>query len=144
LTPDELQDLAKENTESLSDFNYFTAVTARGKKQSFGQPRDPGMVMENSQLVLSYFLPLMTPLSASFPVVMEIDDPTFFVYFTLGDGKASIKLAGAPQGCVTTVAPAKQLDVATQQMLMDEGLFQTSAGQKVGLQYSNKAIVACP
>ena len=38
LTPDELQDLAKENTTSL-DFDYFTVVKANGAQQAFGAPR---------------------------------------------------------------------------------------------------------
>jgi ABC-type uncharacterized transport system substrate-binding protein len=144
LTPDEMQELANQNTESLSEFNYFTIVKVNGKKQAFDPPREPAMALEKDQAVLTFFLPLKVPLTASGSVAMEIDDPSFFVYFTLGDGKASIKLAGAPQGCVTTVAEAKQLDMVTQQMLMDEGVFQNSPNQNFGTQYSNKAIVACP
>src|SRR3954469_23009148 len=35
LTPDELQDLAKENAESLVEFDYFTALKANGTKPAF-------------------------------------------------------------------------------------------------------------
>src|SRR5687768_4009272 len=35
LTSDELQELAKVNTESLEDFDYFTHLTANGAKQAF-------------------------------------------------------------------------------------------------------------
>jgi ABC-type uncharacterized transport system substrate-binding protein len=144
LTPDELQGLAQENTSGLAEFDYFTIVKANGKKQAFDAPREPSMLMDKKQLVMTYLLPLKNPVSASGAFALEIDDATFFVYFTLGDGQESIKLTGAPPGCATTVAKAKALDTATQQILQDEGVFQTPAGANVGLQYSNKAIIACP
>jgi ABC-type uncharacterized transport system substrate-binding protein len=143
LTPEELQALADENTASLDEFGYFTVVKVNGKKQAFDAPREPRMTMEKTQVALSYFLPLKKPASASGSVAMEIDDPTFFVYFTLGD-QSSITLANAPQGCATTVSKAKQLDAAMQQILQDEGVFQTPAGANMGVEYSNKAIIACP
>src|SRR5918993_4457778 len=43
LTADELQELAKVNTESLADFEYFTHLKANGAKQAFEGPRDPTM-----------------------------------------------------------------------------------------------------
>src|ERR687890_480239 len=46
LTPDELQELAKVNTDSLSDFDYFTHLKANGAKQAFVSPRDPRMEFE--------------------------------------------------------------------------------------------------
>jgi ABC-type uncharacterized transport system substrate-binding protein len=43
LTADELQDLAKVNTESLAEFEYFTHLKAGGAKQAFDAPREPSM-----------------------------------------------------------------------------------------------------
>jgi ABC-type uncharacterized transport system substrate-binding protein len=40
-SPDELQELAKENTESLGDFEYFTFLKNDGAKQAFDPPRNP-------------------------------------------------------------------------------------------------------
>lgn len=143
LSSDELQGLADENTGSLSEFDYFTFVKAGGKKQAFDPPREPRMVMEKNQVTLTYLLPLKAPVSASGVFAIEITDPSFFVYFALADGTPII-LKDAPQGCATNVERAKTLDTATQQMLSDEGLFQTPAGANIGLQYANRAIVACP
>src|SRR3954447_24719410 len=36
LTPDELQELAKVNAESLSEFGFFTVLKANGAKQELG------------------------------------------------------------------------------------------------------------
>src|SRR3954465_13502023 len=58
LSPDELQDLAKENAESLVDFDYFTALKANGAKPALDAPRGYGMTFENGQVQLAFVLPL--------------------------------------------------------------------------------------
>lgn len=143
LTPQELQGLADENASSLSEFNYFTVARSNGRKLAFDGPREPRMAMAKDQLVMTFLLPLKAPAPASGAFGLEIDDPSFFVYFTL-DGTASLTLTGAPSGCATNIAKAKAIDAATQQILQNEGIFQTPAGANLGLQYANKAIVACP
>ena len=42
LTPDELQNLAKENAESLVEFDYFTVLKAMSQA-CFRPPRDYGI-----------------------------------------------------------------------------------------------------
>ena len=102
LTPDELQDLAKENTTSLVDFDYFTVVKANGAQQAFGAPRDWGMTHANEEATLSYVLPLKAP-AANKLVTVEIYDPSYFVAFSLAEGDA-VTLAGAPKGCSMTIS----------------------------------------
>src|SRR5919112_3503987 len=53
LTPEELQPLAKENTESLVDFEYFTVLKANGAKQAFDSPRDYAMTYANEEATLT-------------------------------------------------------------------------------------------
>lgn len=141
LTPEELQELADENAASLNEFEYFTVLKARGKPQSFDAPREARMSMEKKQVAMSFFLPLRAPVPPSGAVSIEIEDPTFFVYFSLSEGQAAISLANAPQGCVTTIAKAKPLDATMQQILQSEGAIQP---QDIGIEYSNRAIIACP
>lgn len=141
LTPDELQELADENAASLNEFDYFTVLKARGKPQTFDPPREARMSMEKTQVSMSFLLPLKAPVAPSGAVSIEIEDPTFFVYFSLTEGQAAISLAHAPQGCVTSIAKAKPLDATMQQILQDEGAIQP---QDIGIEYSNRAIIACP
>lgn len=141
LSPEELQELADENAASLNEFDYFTVLKARGKPQAFDSPREARMNMEKTQVAMSFFLPLKAPASPSGAVSVEIEDPTFFVYFSLSEGQAAISLANAPQGCVTRIAKAKPLDATMQQILQDEGAIQP---QDIGIEYSNRAIIACP
>jgi ABC-type uncharacterized transport system substrate-binding protein len=141
LTPEELQELADENAASLNEFNYFTVLKARGKPQTFDAPQDARMTMEKTQVSMSFLLPLKAPVAPTGAVSVEIEDPTFFVYFSLTEGQAAISLANAPQGCVTSIAKAKPLDATMQQILQDEGAIQP---QDIGIEYSNRAIIACP
>jgi ABC-type uncharacterized transport system substrate-binding protein len=141
LTPEELQGLADENAASLNEFDYFTVLKARGKPQAFDAPREARMSMDKTQVAMSFLLPLKAPVAPSGAVSIEIEDPTFFVYFSLSDSKAAISLANAPQGCITSIAKAKPLDTTMQQILQDEGAIQTQA---IGIEYSNRAIIACP
>jgi len=143
LTPEELQDLAKENTESLIDFDYFTVLKANGKKQEFASPRDYRMVYENEAATLTYFLPLKAAATAR-TVSLEVYDPTFFVSFSLAEGNDAVKLASAPQGCAINISRPKPVDTAQQQNL-SESFFETlTANSSFGLQFANKAIIACP
>ncbi|MBD2748395.1 DUF1007 family protein [Microvirga sp. BT688] len=141
LAPEELQELADENAASLNEFDYFTVLKARGKPQTFDAPREARMSMEKTQVSMSFLLPLKAPVAPSGAVSIEIEDPTFFVYFSLTEGQAAISLANAPQGCVTSIAKAKPLDSTMQQILQDEGAIQP---QDIGIEYSNRAIIACP
>jgi ABC-type uncharacterized transport system substrate-binding protein len=142
-SPEELQDLAKENTESLVEFDYFTVLKASGKKQEFGSPSEYRMVHQAEETILSYFLPLKNPTSAK-TMSLEVYDPTFFISFSLADGADAVKLAGAPQGCATNISRPKAAET-TQQQNMSESFFETlTAASSFGTQFANKAIVACP
>lgn len=142
LSPEELQELADENAASLNEFDYFTVLKARGKPQKFDSPREARMTMEKTQVAMSFLLPLKAPVAPSGAVSIAIEDPTFFVYFSLSDdGQAPVSLANAPQGCVTSIAKAKPLDATMQQILQSEGALPA---QGIGVEYANRAIIACP
>ncbi len=144
LSAEELQGLAKENTESLVDFEYFTVVKANGAKQAFGRPRDYGMTFANDEVTLSYVLPLQTPPATARTVSLEVSDPTFFVAFALADSEDAVKLSGAPSGCATTITRPKPMDVAQQQNLSEAFFEALTAASNFGAQFANRAIVACP
>jgi ABC-type uncharacterized transport system substrate-binding protein len=143
LTPDELQELARENTTSLVEFDYFTVVKANGAKQAFGQPRDYGMSYGNEEATLSYVLPLKTPASNKL-VTVEIYDPSYFVAFAVAEGDDAVKLAGAPKGCSTTITRPKPIETAQQQSLSESFFQALDAASNYGSQFSNRALVACP
>lgn len=145
ITPDELEELAKVNAESLAEFDYFTVLKANGAKQEFDGARNYGMVFENQQITLSFELPLKTPAQSKKALSLEVYDPTYFVAFELAETEEPIRLAGAPKGCAVTLTKPKPPASAAQQKL-SEAFFEalTSGSAAYGAGFSSRAIVACP
>lgn len=142
LTPDELQDMAKENAKSLVDFDYFTVLKVNGTKQAFEPPREYGMTFENGLARLSLLLPVKSAPNGK-TLSLEVYDPTFFVSFSLAEGEEAVRLAGAPKGCAATIARPKP--VAAEQQKLSESLFEAlTSASNYGSNFANRAIVACP
>jgi ABC-type uncharacterized transport system substrate-binding protein len=145
LTPDELQELAKVNAESLAEFGFFTVLKANGAKQELGEARNYGMTFENEQVTLRFELPLKAAAHAPKTVSLEVYDPTYFVAFELAETEEPVRLAGAPKGCAVTLTKPKSVDTSRQQQL-SEAFFQalTSSSSAYGAGFASRAIVACP
>jgi ABC-type uncharacterized transport system substrate-binding protein len=143
LAPDELAELAKVNTESLGEFDYFTVLKANGVKQAFGGPAETSMSFEDGKATLRFLLPLKVPASPKV-VSLEVYDPTFFVSFTLADGEDAVRLANGPRGCATTNTRPKPVDVAQGQRLSESFFDALTAASNFGAQFSNRALIACP
>jgi ABC-type uncharacterized transport system substrate-binding protein len=144
LTPEEMQSLAKENTEALVEFDYFTVLQANGAKQGFDAPRDYSMSFAGDEVTLSYLLPLKAPANASKLLTLEVFDPTFFVAFTLASDNDAVKLSGAPKGCAATITRPKPVETAPQQNLSEAFFEALSSASSFGAQFANRALVACP
>lgn len=143
LTGEELQELAKVNTESLSDQGYFTELKVNGARQEFDPPRDAAMSFESGQLTLAFTLPLKRPASNRV-LGLEVYDPTFFVSFTIGEGEDAVRLDGSPKGCATTVTRPKPMDAAKMQSLSESFFSALTASSAFGKDYANRVLVACP
>lgn len=150
-TPAELAGLARENTESLAEFGYFTRLKAGGRKQDFGEATDPRMSLEDGELTLRFLLPLKTPLKAAGSVSLEVYDPTYFVAFSLAPGDDVVRLVGAPAGCrAAAIRPkgsegknAATADAASG--AMSESFFTAlTAASDFGAQFANRIVVTCP
>nr|WP_315986543.1 DUF1007 family protein [Microvirga sp. Mcv34] len=114
--------------------------------QEFGFPHDHAMVYVNEAVSLSYFLPLKVTAAAK-AASLEVHDPSFFISFSLAEGKDAVTLASAPRGCAVNITRPTVHDSAQQQSLqsMSETLFQSlTAGSNFGTQFANRAIIACP
>jgi ABC-type uncharacterized transport system substrate-binding protein len=144
LTPDELQDLAKENAESLVEFDYFTFLKANGAKPAFAAPRDYGMTFDNGQVTLAFVLPLKAPARADKALTLEVYDPSYFVSFSMAEGADAATLADAPKGCAVTVTRPKPVEAAKGQKL-SEAFFETlTAASNFGADAASRVLVACP
>ena len=139
---DELAALAKENAESLPEFDFFTSLKIDGKRQAFGAPKDYFMEMNGQLLRFVYTLPLETPVKPRTSVSLEVADKTFFVSFNLAEADDVVKLVGAPQGCTVKITRPKTQ--APQQTFSEQAFKALGGGEDIGLQFSPKALVACP
>lgn len=142
-TREELAELAKVNVESLSEFGFFTVAKANGKAQEFNTPKDYALAFDKKNLTLTFTLPLKAPTTANRTFGLEVSDPSWFVSFELAQGDDAVVLKGAPTGCITRLTRPKPVDIA-QQGKLGEDFFSSGAGANIGLQFVNRALVACP
>lgn len=143
LTPEELHGLAKENTDALVEFEYFTVLKTNGAKQAFDPPRDYRMTYANDEATLTYVLPLKAPAAAK-TLSLEISDPSYFVAFTMAEGADAVRLAGAPKGCAANITRPKPPEAGQQQNLSESFFQALDAASNYGAQFANRALVACP
>ena len=143
ISREELADLAKENTESLGEFDYFTKLKVDGKKLEFGSPVDYWLDYDKGMLTLHFTLPLQTPAKLTRTSGIELYDPTYFVAFVFREGDQAFSLKAAPAGCVTTITRPKT-DIQTSQNLNESFFNALSAKGDFGAQYANRVLVVCP
>ncbi|KQS50431.1 ABC transporter substrate-binding protein [Methylobacterium sp. Leaf361] len=149
LSPEELAGLAAENTANLAEFGYFTKLKVGGKEQAFGDPKEPAAHMDDRALVMTFLLPLKTPVQQGRGVAtLEVYDPTYFVAFSFAEGADAATLAGAPQGCAATVTRPKTEQPKTADAGspgMTEAFFEAlTAASTYGVQFASRVLVACP
>jgi ABC-type uncharacterized transport system substrate-binding protein len=142
-TPDELEELAKLNVESLHEFGFFSTAKANGAKVAFAQPVDYGLTYDKSVLTLSFTLPLKAPMQARKSFGLEVSDETYFVAFAWADAEDAVRINAAPPGCTLRFTRPKPLDEKDRQRL-SEDQFSANVARTFGDQFANKALVACP
>ncbi len=143
ISREELAALAKENTESLIEFDYFTKLKVDGKKLDFGNPSDYWLDYDKGALTLHFTLPLKAPVKLARTSGIELYDPTYFVAFTFREGDQAFSLKGAPGGCVASITRPKT-DIQTSQNLSESFFNTLSAKGDFGAQFANRVLVVCP
>jgi ABC-type uncharacterized transport system substrate-binding protein len=137
---DELAELAKVNTESLAEFDYFTVLKADGKRLVFDAPRDYWLEHAKGQLTLHFTLPVKEAAAPKRTLILDVYDPTFFVDFSYADGDGALALVGAPKNCAVQMSRPKKPETATLGKLSEDYF----ANANMGFQFASKVIVACP
>jgi ABC-type uncharacterized transport system substrate-binding protein len=141
-TREELSDLAKVNVESLKDYDYFTYVTADGKKTKLGEPM-PGYWLDykDAVLTLNFTLPFKTPLKAK-ELKVEIYDPSIFVDFEWAKDDPVRMIGG--KGCVADVVKPREMTYQEGKALSEIPADQPNLTMAWGAQFANKILVHCP
>ena len=107
-TPAALVELAKENMESLKEYNYFTEVYVEGAKVELAPPEGAVVVRDDKAILhLTYTLPLKQPVNiGTLKLSFLVYDPDFYISFTFAE-KDPIQIGkGGPPGCAPTIEPA--------------------------------------
>ncbi len=138
-----LAELAKVNTESLSDFGYFTEGKSGGRKVEFAPPQNYRIEQNGAALTLFMTLPLKTPVSGR-TFSIDVSDPTYFVAFAFDEAADAVVLSRAPAGCSVTVRRPNQGELSNFARLSDQMFAQLSGKPEVSGAFGNRAIVACP
>ncbi len=119
----ELEPLARENVESLSDFGFFTSLLVGDYQAGFAAPADYYLDLDDGRLFLHFTLPLAQPLFSRDTIRLEVFDPEYYVAFSLPNAEA-VRLVDAPAACRLAVYPAQELDAAAAQTLATVGADQ--------------------
>lgn len=138
-----LAELAKTNTEGLSDADYFTFIKANGRNVKFAAPTDYWLEDTGKSLVLHFTLPLAEPVKPSKAFVMRIYDPTYFVAFDPVEDADAVKLENQKAGCTLLVRKPPQNN-ALKQMLAQIDVTQQPTLEDAGAAFADSILVACP
>lgn len=104
--PDELAKLAKENTEALKDFKYFTLVRKNGQNVPFGAGVAAHNKVVDGALVMTLDLPLAEPIDPTKEhMTFASFDPTYYIAISVKDA-AAVSTVKAPSGCRTLYSEA--------------------------------------
>ena len=143
-TREELAPLAEVNVTSLKEFEFFTYVTADGKKQELTDPStgEYWLDFKDSVLTLNFTLPLKKPVKAR-DFQVEVYDPTVFVDFAF-DKVEPVKLAGAPAACKLVTELPRELSFSESRRLSQIGPTEKNTSMAIGAQLASKIKVACP
>lgn len=95
LDREELADLAKVNVESLSEYGYFTEIRSGKDKTGFGAVKDYYLAHDGKALTLHYTLPVSERAAALREARMSVEDPSYFVAFSLAPD-TPISVEGSP------------------------------------------------
>ena len=144
LDREELAELAKVNTESLAEVDYFTFAKAAGAKVSFGKPQDAWLSHDGKQATLNFTLPLETPVEGRKPVTFEVYDPTFFVAFSIDEAADAVRMTGAAPGCKLDVRRPQKLELGQAQQLSESFFSNLSADANFGARFANRVLAVCP
>lgn len=141
----ELEPLARENVESLKDYDYFTFLSVGDYDAHFSAPTAYHLDLEDGRLMLHFTLPLATPLKPAAPATLQVYDPEYYVAFSLPSIEA-VRLVDAPAACRLTVHPAEGPDASAAATLATVGADQRQLPadmQSLTDGVENTAIVAC-
>ena len=138
LDTDELLALARDNVANLRDFDYFTSASAGGQKIAISHADGVAShLAADKRIVLEFTVHFKTPVKT--PLAYSIYDPSYYIEMKhFKEGAITLSKAGCtssitrPNPDNVYVALAKSLDK------------NAVAPENLGVNFAEKAVIACP
>jgi ABC-type uncharacterized transport system substrate-binding protein len=143
-TREELAPLAEVNVTSLKEFDYFTFVTADGKKIALTDPVKGNYWLDYDKgvLTLNFVLPLKEPMKAH-KLDIDVYDPSIFIDFEFAKGDDAIKFVNKPANCGGTFELPREMTFQEQKALAQIPVDEKNTSMAWGAQFANKIKVTC-
>lgn len=119
-SPEELQGLADENMTGLAEYGFYTTAGDTTDPLQFTPVGDQRMVYADGHTKLSYSLTTDRPHPLGKRFELGVYDPEYYVAITFADA-SDVTLENAPDGCVVTLEPPKEMAPDVEQRLFALG-----------------------
>jgi len=141
VTPQVVNGFGARVIENLQPFDYFTSLTAGGKKVKLGTVTEYKSEMIGKRLRLHFTIPLPAPIDpVAVPTKLSVYDPTYFIEMRFTDTK-SIRLQDAPAVCQAKLERAKPSEsTISKAFAMDRG---AAADDTLGRLFADTVALAC-
>jgi nickel/cobalt exporter len=115
VTRAEMQGLADDNMDGLSEYEYYTFAGEGPDNLSFVRGSNPAIDYVNGQTTLNFDVSLKSPYRIKRALEIAINDPEYYVAISFKDASA-IELVNAPKGCAVTLEPGHAMpdDIAAE------------------------------
>ena len=139
-----LDELAQVNLTNLKEVDFFTEISAGGRKLALGKAKDPVSSWNEKQgrLTLTFTLPLETPHAA--PVQFRIYDPSYYISIDYPEkGRGTEFLAGPHENCEIAVTTP---NVEKVWLNLPEAAFtggSATVGEGFGAHFASTATLTC-
>jgi nickel/cobalt transporter (NicO) family protein len=125
VTREELQPLADDNMQGLSDYEYYTFAGEGPENLKFAYGSNPTMDYADGRQTLNFDVALDTPYAIRDHLELAINDPEYYVGITFANADA-ITLVNTPATCSVTLEDPEPMSDALYRQLTDLGPDVTS------------------
>ncbi len=109
VTRAEMQELADENMVGLSQYYFYTFAGEGDESLTFVDGTNASFDYQNGRTTLAFDIAVETPYRIKDTLELAVNDPEYYVAITTPDLNA-VSLDGAPEGCVASLQPPRELD----------------------------------
>jgi ABC-type nickel/cobalt efflux system permease component RcnA/ABC-type uncharacterized transport system substrate-binding protein len=120
LSREELQPLADDNMQGLSEYEYYTFAGEGPDNLKFAFGSNPVMRYEGGRQTLNFDVALDRPYAIQDHLELAINDPEYYVAITFADA-STVQLVNAPGNCSVALTDPEPMSDALQNQLADLG-----------------------